>query len=159
MKLRILAVAAIASIFVACGGGKNTPESVTERFHKALTEADYSTAKSLATEEGKKSIESIESMANMGNAMGSKEEKKKVEIKEVKCETKEADAVCTCKSLEGGEEKTTTYNLVKKDDKWVVDYKKLDLGGGMEMNNETETDTETDTNESSEEADTTATQE
>jgi hypothetical protein len=157
MKLRILALAALASLFVACGGGKNTPESVTERFHKSLTEADYSTAKSLATEEGKKSIESLESMANMGNAMGNKEEKKKVEIKEVKCETKETDAVCTCKSVEGGEEKTTTYNLVKKDDKWLVDYKKLDLGGGdMNMTPESDT-TNTDMNESTE-GDSTATE-
>ena len=147
MKLRILAVAAVASIFVACGGGKNTPESVTERFHKALVEADYS------TEEGKKSLESLESMASMGNAMGGKEEKKKVEIKEVKCETKEADAVCTCKSVEGGEEKTTTYNLVKKDDKWVVDYKKLDLGGGVDMGNEPEPENNDGGEEGGEEGD------
>ena len=129
MKIKLFALSAVATFMFACGGGGNTPEAVTESFHKALADQNYDKAADMATEEGKKNVESLKSVAGMAAMGGEEPAKTEVKITEVKCDTKETTATCTCKE-EGGKE--TKYDLVKKDDKWLVDYKKGLGGEGME---------------------------
>ncbi|HRE75859.1 MAG TPA: hypothetical protein PK637_16450 [Flavobacteriales bacterium] len=129
MKIKVLALSAVAAIMVACGGG-STPEDVAKKFHTAITTQDWGTAKDLATTKGKEQVDAAKGMAESMGALGGAEKPAAPEIEEVKCETKEAESTCTCKE-KGGKE--TVYNLKKENDKWVVDYSKMGNMGGGDM--------------------------
>jgi len=128
MKIKLLALAAVATFMFACGGG-DTPEKVAEDFHKSLGEKDFAKAKGLATKKGEKDIQTLEEMSKSMGAMGGEEKAEKVEIEKVTCaEVKDDKTTCTCKEKNG---KETKYNMVKEDGKWKVDYSKMgDMGGG-----------------------------
>lgn len=127
MKIKVLALSAVAAFMVACGGG-STPEDVAKNFHVALTAQEWDNAKNLATEKGKEQVEAAKGMAESMGALGG-EKPAKPEIEEVKCDTKENTSECTCKE-KGGKE--TKYTLKKEGDKWLVDYNKLGNMGGEE---------------------------
>jgi hypothetical protein len=124
MKIKLFALSAVATFLFACGGG-NSPEDITKKFHTAMLEQNYDKAAELATEKGK---ENINGLKTMGAAMGG-ESGKEAKKFEVKCDEVKGETVnCTC-TEEGGN--TVTYELVKKDDKWWVDYKKAGMDPEM----------------------------
>jgi hypothetical protein len=122
MKIKsILVAAGAALILTACGGGsvENTPEAVTKAFVKAISAKDFKGAAGYCTATSGKIVESLEEMAAMMPET-------KLDKEEVKCETEGDKAKCKfCCASGKGEE---SYNLVKEDGKWKVDYVK----GGME---------------------------
>ncbi|MBU0488148.1 MAG: lumazine-binding protein [Bacteroidetes bacterium] len=117
-------VAVIAVAFMACGGSKNnTPEGVAEEFAKALNDKKWDDAKKLGTEATGQMIDMMSSMAGLGG-----DEEKVKEFKDFKAEVKDNAAVV--KYLADGKEEK--LDLVKKDDKWLVDMKKeADMGDAM----------------------------
>lgn len=94
---------------------KNEPaEDVALAFLKAFNKNDTVEAKKLATEE---SYSYITLMAGLSNLGGSSKEKK---IENMKCVDNDDKSKCTY--TQDGEEKQ--IDLVKKNDKWLVDMKK-----------------------------------
>ena len=118
MKIKSILVAAVAALFLtACGGGSvdNTPEAVTKAFVKAMSSKNFSEAAGYCTASSAKIVESLEEMAGMMPETS-------LDKEEVKCETNGDKATCKfCCAAGKGEE---TYNLVKEDGKWKVDYVK-----------------------------------
>ncbi|MBU0488150.1 MAG: hypothetical protein KKD31_09395 [Bacteroidetes bacterium] len=111
-----LIVAAIVVAISACGGSKgDTPEAIAEQFAKALNDKKWDDAKKLGTEATGQMIDMISSMAGLGG-----DEEKVKEFKDFKAEVKEDKAVV--KYLADGKEEK--LDLVKKDNKWLVDMKK-----------------------------------
>lgn len=116
-KLFSLVIVAIVIVAVsACGGKKNTPEAVAEKFLNHLNKKEYAEAKKLGTENTKQMLDMMESLSSMG---GDKEVKE-VKIENLKCETTEDKSHCTYTS-DGKEE---VLDLVKQDGNWLVDMKK-----------------------------------
>lgn len=121
LSLVVLAVLALAS----CGNKSNTPEAVAEKFLNHLNAQEYAEAKELGTEA---TGEYLDMMASLSE-MAPDEEVEAAEITDLKCEEKESTATCTYKS--DGEE--NTINLVKEEDKWLVDMKKEDPMGDTDF--------------------------
>jgi hypothetical protein len=116
-KLFSLVIVAIVIVAVsACGGKKNTPEAVAEKFLGHLNKKEYAEAKKLGTENTKQMLDMMESFAGAG----AKTEAKDVKIENLKCETTEDKAKCTYTA----EAKEETIELVKQDGNWLVDMKK-----------------------------------
>ena len=118
VKFAVLAVAILA--INACGGKKESPEAVAEKFLNHLNKKEYAEAKKLGTEQTGQMIDMMESFSSIGGA----ETKKEAKIESLKCETKDDKSACTYTS-DGKEEKV---DLVKKDGKWLVDMKKEGTG-------------------------------
>ncbi|MEI6853551.1 MAG: hypothetical protein WCL06_11935, partial [Bacteroidota bacterium] len=116
-KLFSLVIVAIVIVAVsACGGKKNTPEAVAEKFLGHLNKKEYAEAKKLGTENTKQMLDMMESFSGMDK----KAEVKDVKIENLKCETTEDKAKCTYTA----EAKEETIDLVKQDGNWLVDMKK-----------------------------------
>lgn len=134
MKIKVLALSAVAAFMVACGGG-STPEDVAKNFHEAIVAQEWDKASDLATAKGKEQVKSAKDMAESMGALGG-EKPTKPEVEKVTCETKEAESNCTC-TEKGGKE--TKYTLKKEGDKWLVDYNKLgNMGGDVPVEEPTE---------------------
>jgi hypothetical protein len=130
-KLFSLVIVAIVMVAIsACGGKKNTPEAVAEKFLGHLNKKEYAEAKKLGTENTKQMLDMMESFAGMDK----KAEVKDVKIENLKCETTEDKAKCTYTA----EAKEETIELVKQDGNWLVDMKKE--GNGETPPAETPTD-------------------
>jgi len=122
VSLLLVVVAMVA--FNSCKKS-DTPEAIAEKYVKAVEMQKFDDAKALVTEESKATIDMMSQMF----AMGGEEAKKaaaevKVEIKDMKCDTKDDASDCTCKVNNGKEEKEQKLHLVKKDGKWLVEQKK-----------------------------------
>ena len=118
-KLFSLVIVAIVIVAVsACGGKKNTPEAVAEKFLGHLNKKEYAEAKKLGTENTKQMLDMMESFSGMDK--DKKAEVKDVKIENLKCETTDDKAKCTYTA----EAKEETINLVKQDGNWLVDMKK-----------------------------------
>lgn len=117
----ILVVAVVAFAFTSCGGS-DTPEKVAEKFLTHVAKSEFKDAKSLATGEAAKTIETLESLSSMG---GEKPEVKDVKIEDMKCDTKEDAANCTYKK----DGKEGTIDLTKVDGKWKVSNYPKEMGG------------------------------
>ncbi len=122
VSLLLVVVAMVA--FNSCKKS-DTPEAIAEKYLKAVETQKFDDAKALVTEESKATIDMMSQMV----AMGGEEAKKaaasaKVEIKDMKCDTKGDASDCTCKINNGKEEKEQKLHLVKKDGKWLVEQKK-----------------------------------
>lgn len=127
MKIKSTLVAAAAALFLtACGSSvENNPEAVTKAFVKALYNKNFKEAAGYCTETSGKVVEGMELMA--ANAPTTA-----IEKEEVKCEMKGEDkAVCTfCCAADKAEE---TYNLVKENGNWKVDFVKGGIQQGMDQ--------------------------
>ena len=132
----ILTVAVIAFAFTSCGGGSDTPEKVAEKFLNHVAKSEFKDAKSLATGEAVKTIETLESLSSMG---GEKPEVKDIKIEDMKCDTKEDAANCTYKK----DGKEGTIDLTKVDGKWKVSNYPKEMGGEEGLEADTETTEET----------------
>ncbi|HRS53894.1 MAG TPA: hypothetical protein P5250_04240 [Bacteroidales bacterium] len=106
----------------ACGPKKNSPEYVAETFLKHMYKKEFAEAKKLGTEATVAFLESREK----DSAMVAKD----VKIEDMKCVVNGENAICNYK-LDGKDE---TLNLVKTNDKWLVDMKKEQSMNEM-MNN------------------------
>lgn len=103
-----------ASILASCGGG-NTPEKAANEFLTAVKAGDKAKYDLVSTEDTKNML------ANGGFKIA--------EVKDVKCSTL-SDTTATCTyCCEEGKTESSTMNLVKRADKWLVDMKKE--GGDM----------------------------
>jgi uncharacterized lipoprotein YehR (DUF1307 family) len=130
IKLSLVAVAIIT--LVSCGGKSNTPEAVAEKFLDHLNKQEYAEAKKLGTEATGEYLDMLASLSEMAP----EEEVETPEITELTCEEQEETATCTYKT--DGE--TQTINLVKQEDKWLVDMTKENPMDDMEMDMEEDVD-------------------
>ena len=113
--LSLVVVFATLVAFTSCKKA-NGPEVVAENYLKAIASMDYTKAKTMVTEESVATIEMMESLAGMsGEAAGVD-----ITVKDMKCDVKENDAVCTCTVVKGEEEESETINLKNVDGKWLV---------------------------------------
>lgn len=102
----------------------NTPEAVAEAYLTHIAKMEFDKAKELVTEESKETIDFLAQMSGMAGDEAKKAAEQKVEIKDMKCEVKDDKAVCNCKEKKGDKEEAKTLNLVKQNDKWLVEQKK-----------------------------------
>ena len=128
MKIKSILVAAAAAVLVACGGGAdNTPEGVTKAFVKAMSSKDFDGAKSYCTKASAPAIDGLKGLAAMAPET-------KLEKEEVKCEVNGDKATCKFCCAEGKSEET--YNLVKEDGNWKVEFVKSGMENAGETLNE-----------------------
>ena len=114
IKLSLVAVAIIT--LVSCGGKSSTPEAVAEKFLDHLNKQEYAEAKKLGTEATGEYLDMLASLSEMAP----EEEVETPEITDLTCEENEDKATCTYKT----DGQTQTINLVKQDDKWLVNMTK-----------------------------------
>lgn len=138
MNIKLLLLVAVSSLLTACGGKvDNTPEAITKAFVKALSSKDFDAAKGYCTATSGAAIDGLKSIAAMAPETS-------LEKEEVKCETNGDKATCKfCCAAGKGEE---TYNLVKEDGKWKVEYVKSGMGEPTEPVTEETTEPVTDPN-------------
>ncbi len=128
-KLRIIFALLPLLAFAACSGGGG-PEVVAEKFLKAVYTADFEGAKQYCTDETKQTIDFIAAFASE-----KKDEMKKADVRiEQKSVVIAEDGnsaeveviVHGALDIDKGEvieQKEEKLQLVKVDDKWLVDYK------------------------------------
>jgi len=128
MKVKSLLVAACTALLVACGGSvENTPEGITKAFVKAMSSKDFEGAKEYCTKGSATIIDGLKGLAAMAPET-------KLDKEEVKCEVNGDKATCKFCCAEGKSEET--YNLVKEDGKWKVEYVKSGMDNAGETLNE-----------------------
>lgn len=153
---RLVKVALILVAVVALGacGSKNKPDAIAKDFLTALNQMDYDKAKTFGTEETGKMVDMMKAFMPTDAAKVEEAKAKAknlvVEITDTKIEGEKA--ICTYKisGIEGQEPKEDKLNLVQKDGKWLVDWKKEGMGP------QTETPAEQPTDSTATAADTTA---
>lgn len=128
-KLKMITMLMILVGLAACSSS-NTPEAVAEKFNKALYKADFATAKTLCTEESKQAVDFIAAFASE-----KLDEMKKADVEyettEVKISEDGNSAVVKgivkgaidLKTGEVTESNESKLNLVKQDEKWLVEFK------------------------------------
>ena len=122
VSLLLVVVALVA--FNSCKKSE-TPEAVADKYLKAIGQMKFDEAKTLVTEESKPTIDFMVQMSTMGGEEAKKAAATaKIEIKDMKCETKGDASDCVCKVNDGKKEEETKLHLVKKDGKWLVEQKK-----------------------------------
>ncbi|MCK9611474.1 MAG: hypothetical protein PHR81_02885 [Bacteroidales bacterium] len=133
-KVLSLVIAAIVVVAISsCGGKKDTPEAVAEKYLNHLNKKEFAEAKKLATEETGQMLDMMQSFSGVGGA----QEVKEVKIENLKCETTEDKSACKY-TADGKEE---TLDLVKKDGKWLVEQKKEGTGEDIPVEDTTAVDT------------------
>lgn len=123
-RLMLLAVACV--MFVSCG--KNTPKEVAKTWLTGFNHMDFEQSIKLSTDDTKNLLSSLEELTKGVTDSGKAELKKiKINIKDVK---EEGDkAIVTYSSSDNPTEQK--LNLVKVNDKWLVQFTKSDLVGVM----------------------------
>jgi hypothetical protein len=127
---KVLLFFVAAAFLTSCGVNKKDPKAVTEAFVMAFANQEWDKAKEFATKESAEMIDGIKGMM----AMAPKDEKaEKVKIKNIEC--KEDGDKCNCQvEYETGADKLgSSYDLVKVDGNWFVDFKKDTGMGDMDM--------------------------
>lgn len=121
---RILSVlvAALVVIAVSNCGKKETPEQVAEKFLKHMAKGEYAKAKELATGDAANMVAMLEGLTKGSSEQN--QEKKDVEIKDMKCEVKDKDATCTYKQ----DGKDGKIMLQQVDGKWKVSQVPKEMG-------------------------------
>jgi hypothetical protein len=118
---KVLLFFVAAAFLTSCGVDKKDPKAVTEAFVMAFANQEWDKAKEFSTKESAEVIDGIKGMM----AMAPKDEKaEEVKIKNIEC--KEDGDKCNCQvEFETGAEKLgSSYDLVKVDGNWLVDFKK-----------------------------------
>lgn len=150
----ILAIVLITIGLTSCNS--NTPKASADKFLTGLLHYDYESAKSVSTEETKKMVDLMAQFSSM-MPDSVKQDAKKVKII-IKDSKEEGDkAVVTYSTSDDTTQKK--INLVKQNDKWLVQYSKMDNPMGdqnaNDMNAGEEPATDSTANMSTEAADTT----
>jgi ElaB/YqjD/DUF883 family membrane-anchored ribosome-binding protein len=122
----LLLLAFLSLMLVSCS--KNTPKEVAKTWLTGFNHMDFEDAMKLSTQDTKNLLSSLEELTKGVSDSGKTEVKKiKVSIKDVK---EEGDkAVVTYTSSDNPTEQK--LNLVKENDKWLVQFTKTDLVGVM----------------------------
>jgi ElaB/YqjD/DUF883 family membrane-anchored ribosome-binding protein len=122
----LLLLAFLSLMLVSCS--KNTPKEVAKTWLTGFNHMDFEDAMKLSTQDTKNLLNSLEELTKGVSDSGKTEVKKiKVSIKDVK---EEGDkAVVTYTSSDNPTEQK--LNLVKENDKWLVQFTKTDLVGVM----------------------------
>jgi ElaB/YqjD/DUF883 family membrane-anchored ribosome-binding protein len=122
----LLLLAFLSLMMVSCS--KNTPKEVAKTWLTGFNHMDFEDAMKLSTQDTKNLLNSLEELTKGVSDSGKTEVKKiKVSIKDVK---EEGDkAVVTYTSSDNPTEQK--LNLVKENDKWLVQFTKTDLVGVM----------------------------
>ncbi len=122
----LLLLAFLSLMMVSCS--KNTPKEVAKTWLTGFNHMDFEDAMKLSTLDTKNLLSSLEELTKGVSDSGKTEVKKiKVSIKDVK---EEGDkAVVTYTSSDNPTEQK--LNLVKENDKWLVQFTKTDLVGVM----------------------------
>jgi Domain of unknown function (DUF4878) len=132
MKIKFL-ILSVAACFVMASCGKtveNTPKDVTLAFVEAMASKDFDGAKGYCTKTSGAVIDGMKSFASMAPET-------KLSKSEVTCEESGDKATCKFCCAEGKSEET--YNLVKEDGKWKVEYVKSGMDNATEgLNDATE---------------------
>lgn len=129
MKIKFL-ILSVAACFVIASCGKsveNTPKDVTLAFVEALASKDFDGAKEYCTKTSGAAIDGMKAFAAMAPET-------KLAKSEVTCEENGDKATCKFCCAEGKPEET--YNLVKEDGKWKVEYVKSGMNNATEGLNE-----------------------
>lgn len=122
----LLLVAILSLMLVSCS--KNSPKEVAKTWLTGFNHMDFEDAMKISTQDTKNLLSSLEELTKGVSDSGKSEVKKiKVSIKDVK---EEGDkAVVTYTSSDNPTEQK--LNLVKENDKWLVQFTKSDLVGVM----------------------------
>jgi hypothetical protein len=118
----------------ACKGG-DKPENVAKEFLTALNKLDYDKAKTFGNEETGKMVDMIKMFSGNTDEAKLTEAKKKAENVKIEITNTEmigdTAAVCQYKvsGIEGQDPKEDKIDLVKKEGKWLVNWKKEGMGG------------------------------
>ena len=128
MKRIIIAILVIASLLLiaACGSKASGPEKTAQAFLDALENYDFTTAKSLATEESQGLLTMAEGFIGQMSDTD-KEELDKKGYKIIKTEIEGETAVVTFEEWDVNDpetKKTNTLDLVKVDGDWKVKIEK-----------------------------------
>ncbi len=129
MKKILLSLAAILSLtLVITGCTSNSPKATAEKWLNSFYHMDYAKAKELSTDDTKKQLESFESMIGMVQQSAKDEAKKiQVTVKEPVINGDNATVEYTLSS----DPSPKTLKLVKQNGKWLAQWSKMDMGGGM----------------------------
>jgi hypothetical protein len=118
----------------ACKGG-DKPENVAKEFLTALNKLDYEKAKTFGNEETGKMVDMIKMFSGNTDEAKLAEAKKKSENVKIEITNTEmvgdSAAVCQYKvsGIEGQDAKEDKIDLIKKEGKWMVNWKKEGMGG------------------------------
>ncbi len=125
----------MATIFVfhACKT-TDSPEKVTENFMYYLASGEYEKAGEYGTESTMQMMEMFKALESLGGEGILDDETKPERIKNIECEVDGDFAVCRFE--EEGE--MAEVQLIKQDGKWLVDMKKENPFGDMDMDWEDE---------------------
>ena len=134
--IKIIAVVAIATMF-GCSG--NSPESVAEKFLKAMNKMDYDGAKKYGTEDTGKMLDMLSGFMKMMPDSSKKETNFEI------ISLTAVDNKATVTYFDDKNDGEQVLNLIKIENQWKVSMNKDNLGGNTE-NIETGA-TSTDTNE------------
>ncbi|MDD3876816.1 MAG: hypothetical protein PHT69_09355 [Bacteroidales bacterium] len=145
MKKIVLSLVVVFLAVLALNSCKdaNSPEAIAEKYLTHMAKHEWEQAKALGTEDTQSMI-----AFKMDSEEGEGAEAK---IEDMKCTVTEETAVCTCK-LDGADR---TLNLVKAEDKWLVDEKKEMPDMGLDDLNLGEEGTEGEVGEATETGETT----
>lgn len=141
VKIMFVAMAAIF-IFHACKT-TDSPEKVTEKFMNHLASGEYDEASELGTESTKQMMEMFKALESLGGDSIVDDDVKPEEIKDIECEIDGDTAICRFE--EEGE--MAEVQLVKVDGLWLVDMKKENPFGDMDMDWEDEEELDIDDTE------------
>ena len=127
--LKIITFAIIAIFALQACKTTNDPEDVTRKFMNHLMAGEYAKAGEYGTESTKQMMQMFEALESLGGEGMAEDEVKPEKIKDIECDVTGEEAVC--RFQEDGE--TAEVHLVKKDGKWLVDMKKENPFGDMDM--------------------------
>ena len=123
MKIKFLILSVASCIVLASCGGSDTPEAVTKGFVEALSKKDFDAAKGYCTKGSATILDGIKGLAAMAPET-------KLSKSEVTCKTEGDKSTCEFCCAEGKDKET--YNLVKEDGKWKVEYIKSGMNNVKE---------------------------
>src|SRR5204863_1132237 len=117
----------LAVMLVSCKSGG--PKGNAEKFLNSFYHKDFAAAKEVATEDTKKQLETYESIMGNVEMKGVKEaaSKLKVEVKEPKVNGDNATVEYTVSD----DPSLKTLKMVKQNGKWLAQWSKMAMGGGI----------------------------
>lgn len=146
-SLKLFVIALVAIFAVQACKTTDGPEAVTKKFMNHLMAGEYAKASEYGTESTKQMMQMFEALESLGGEGMTDPEVKPEEIKDVTCEEDGDTAIC--KFDEEGEMAEVT--LIKVDGVWLVDMKKENPFGDMDMDSEEEAEWDVEEMEEAEE--------
>ncbi|MES2704004.1 MAG: hypothetical protein V4649_15290 [Bacteroidota bacterium] len=124
--IRLLPILALAVILLA-GCSKNTPKDVAETWLTGFNHMDFESARSVSTDDTKRLLSELEQLTDKVADSNKKELKKIIiTVKNVKVDSNKAVATYITSDNPGRDQ---ALNLVKVNEKWLVQFSKVDLMG------------------------------